>query len=60
MKKSSVAFAALALIWSIYYLAMRRTGGLLNRTDLLVCGTVALLCIGWLLYNLAGLWRKKE
>lgn len=39
------SFSLFALIWSAYYLAKRKTGGILTITDLLVCGTVVFLCL---------------
>lgn len=39
------SFSLFALTWSAYYLAKRKTGGILTITDLLVCGTVVLLCL---------------
>ena len=38
--------AVLVLIWTAYYYAKRSTGGLVDARDRLVCGAVALLCIG--------------
>lgn len=38
-------FSILALIWSIYYLAMHVSGGILTTTDIVVCGGVILACV---------------
>lgn len=39
-------FSILALIWSVYYLAKRITGGVADTTDAVVCGIVIAFCIG--------------
>ncbi len=38
-------FSILALIWSIYYLAMHVTGDILTTADILVCGMVMIGCV---------------
>ena len=43
--KSLFYFALLALLWSLYYLAMHITGGILSTVDIFVCGTVIAMCV---------------
>lgn len=43
--KMMFRFSILALIWSIYYLAMHKTGGILTITDMMVCGAVMVVCL---------------
>ena len=43
--KSWFWFAVLALIWSLYYLAMHITGGILTLADIVICGCVIAACI---------------
>lgn len=43
--KLMFSFSILALIWSIYYLAMHKTGGILTNTDMVVCGAVIIVCL---------------
>ncbi len=57
------SFSLFALIWSAYYLAKRKTGGILTITDLLVCGTVVFLCpitIACYLYRKYKNQKQKE
>lgn len=53
-------FAILALIWSVYYLAMHITGNILTTTDMVVCGTVILACVIIIVYYLYKRTHKKE
>ena len=43
--KTIFRFSILALIWSIYYLAMHITGGILTTMDIVVCGAVIIACV---------------
>ena len=45
MMKMMFRFSILALIWSIYYFAMHKTGGILTNTDMVVCGVVIVVCL---------------
>lgn len=33
------------LIWTIYYYAMQYTGGFVDLKDIIVCGSVGLICV---------------
>lgn len=43
--KTLFNFSILALIWSIYYLAMHITGDILTAADVIICGIVIFACI---------------
>lgn len=58
MVKTFFSFSLLALIWSVYYLAMHITGGILTNADVVICGSVMLVCIGGILFYLCK--RKKK
>lgn len=58
--KTMFRFSILALIWSIYYLAMHITGGILSATDMIVCGTVIVVCMIIMICYLYTLRRKKK
>ena len=34
----------LILIWTVYYYGMRRTGGVADKTDAVICGIAGFLC----------------
>ena len=53
------SFSILALIWSIYYLAMHITGGILTTPDTVVCGTVIIACISIIIWNVVW-WIKSK
>ena len=53
-------FSILALIWSIYYLAMHKTGGILTTTDIVVCGAVILFCVIMIAIYLCKFRNKKK
>lgn len=59
MKKWYISFSILALVWSIYYLAMHITGGILSKTDIIICGTVILLCVIMLVFYFYKQRKKK-
>lgn len=46
--------AVLMLIYTIYYLAMQSTGGILDAVDLAVALPVAVLCVVVLVYKFAA------
>ncbi len=52
-------FSILALVWSIYYLAMHITGGILTVTDIVVCGTVVVVCVIMIAIYLCKLCKKR-
>ena len=49
--KMLFSFSSLALIWSVYYLAMHITGGILTMTDTIVCGAVIVFCVAIIIWN---------
>lgn len=57
--KTLFGFSILALIWSIYYLAMHVTGNILTMTDLLVSGSVILACVVIIISYLYKNYRKR-
>ena len=60
--KTWFRFSVLALIWSIYYLAMHITGEILSTTDVIVCGIVIVVCMIIIiryLYTLRGKRKQK-
>lgn len=54
------SFSILALIWSIYYLAMHVTGGILTMTDTVVCGVVIVVCMSIIIWNVVRLIKEKR
>lgn len=54
------SFSILALIWSIYYLAMHITGGILTITDTVVCGAVIIACISIIIWNVVRWIKTKQ
>ena len=58
--KTMFRFSILALIWSIYYLAMHITGDILSTSDMIVCGTVIVVCLIIIIrYLYTVKWKKK-
>ena len=57
--KISFSFSILALIWSIYYLAMHITGGILTMTDTIVCDTVIVFCVAIIIWNVVRLIKTR-
>ncbi len=53
------SFSIFALIWSLYYLAMHTTGGILTMTDKIVCGSVIVFCVAVITWNIV-IWIKKR
>ena len=53
--KMLFSFSILALIWSVYYLAMHITGGILTMTDTIVCGAVIVFCVVIIIWNVVRL-----
>lgn len=49
--KMLFSFSIFALIWSVYYLAMHITGGILTMTDTIVCGAVIVFCVAIIIWN---------
>lgn len=60
MSKFWFNFSLLALIWSIYYLAKRTTGGLLNRADVIIGGIVVAFCIGNIALYAYKSWQTRN
>lgn len=40
----SISGSVLILIWTVYYYGMRRTGGVADKTDAVICGIAGFLC----------------
>lgn len=57
--KMLFSFSILALIWSIYYLAMHITGDILRTTDIVVCGAVIVFCVIIIAIYLCKFRKKK-
>lgn len=53
-------FSILALIWSVYYLAMHITGGILTMTDTIVCGAVIVFCVATIIWNVIRLIKARH
>ena len=49
--KMLFSFSIFAPIWSVYYLAMHITGGILTMTDTIVCGAVIVFCVAIIIWN---------
>lgn len=58
--KTLFSFSILTLIWSIYYLAMHITGGILTTTDTVVCGAVIILCVSIIVRNVVRLIKTRR
>ena len=58
--KTLFHFSILALIWSIYYLAMHKTGGILSSTDIIVCSVVIVFCVIMIAVYLFKFRNKKK
>ena len=58
--KTWFRFSVLALIWSVYYLAMHITGDILSTTDMIVCETVIVVCMIIVICYLYKLRGKKK
>ena len=54
------SFSILALIWSVYYLAMHITGGILTITDIVVCGAVIVVCMSIIIWNVVRLIKARR
>lgn len=58
--KMLFSFSILALIWSVYYLAMHITGGILTMTDTIVCGAVIVFCVSIIIWNVVRLIKARH
>lgn len=58
--KMLFSFSILALIWSVYYLAMHITGGILTMTDTIVCGAVIVFCVATIIWNVIRLIKARH
>lgn len=57
---ATISASVLVLIWTIYYFAMRYTGGIADLKDALVCGTVGLICVVFIVKRTIGFGGKKN
>lgn len=60
MSKFWFNFSMLAMILSIYYLAKRATGNLLNNFDMIVCGIVVVFCISNIALYIYRSWKQRN
>ena len=58
--KMLFSFSILALIWSVYYLAMHITGGILTMTDTIVCSAVIVFCVVIIIWNVVRLVKARH
>lgn len=58
--KMLFSFSILALIWSVYYLAMHITGGILTMTDTIVCSAVIVFCVATIIWNVIRLIKARH
>lgn len=56
----SISAFVLMLIWTIYYYAMRYTGGAADFRDTVVCGTVGLICVVLIVKKSIAFLKKKK
>lgn len=50
----------LVLIWTAYYFAKRHTGGLVDTSDIIVCGAVSIVAVILIVKRGIELWKKKR
>ena len=64
MKKKSywlsISVFVLMLIWTIYYYAMRHTGGFADLKDRIVCGSVGLICVVFIVKRTIDFLKHKK
>lgn len=58
--KMLFSFSIIALIWSIYYLAMHITGGILTTADTVICCAVIILCVSIIIWNVVRLIKARH
>lgn len=56
----SISVFVLILIWTIYYYAIRYTGGISDLKDTIVCGVVGLICIALILKRTIEFLKNKK
>ena len=56
----SISVFVLILIWTIYYYAMQYTGGFADIKDTAICGTVGLICVGFIVKRTIDFLENKK
>ena len=56
----SISAFVLMLIWTIYYYAMRYTGGFADLKDTIICGAVGLICVIFIVKRTISFLKKKK
>ncbi len=57
---ATISASVLVLIWTIYYFAMRYTGGFVDAKDIIVCGIAGLLCIVFIVKRTINFLKNKK
>ena len=56
----SISAFVLMLIWTIYYYAMRYTGGFADLKDTVICGAVGLICVIFIVKRTINFLKRKK
>ena len=56
----SISMFVLILIWTVYYYAMRYTGGFADLNDRVICGAVALICVAFIVKRTIDFLKNKK
>ena len=56
----SISMFVLILIWTVYYYAMRYTGGFADLKDTVICGAVALICVAFIVKRTIDFLKNKK
>lgn len=56
----SISAFVLMLIWTIYYYAMRYTGGFADWKDTIICGVVGLICVIFIVKRTINFLKRKK
>lgn len=56
----SISAFVLMLIWTIYYYAMRYTGGFADLKDTIICGVVGLICVIFIVKRTINFLKRKK
>ena len=56
----SISMFVLILIWTVYYYAMRYTGGFADLKDRVICGAVALICVAFIVKRTIDFLKNKK
>ena len=56
----SISMFVLILIWTVYYYAMRYTGGFADLKDSIVCGIAGLICIVFIVKRTIDFLKNKK